>query len=51
MRASEAWLAERDVPKLNLMVRSSNTEVQRFYGNLGYIDDEVIVLSRRLSHR
>lgn len=49
MGACEAWLAERGVPKLNLMVRAGNGEVRSFYAALGYGTDDVVVLSRRLT--
>jgi ribosomal protein S18 acetylase RimI-like enzyme len=48
MRAGETWLAERQVPKCNLMVRADNEAVQAFYAALGYGRDDVVVLSRRL---
>lgn len=48
MRACEAWLVERTVPKLNVMVRVDNAAARGFYISLGYRVDEVIVLSRTL---
>jgi ribosomal protein S18 acetylase RimI-like enzyme len=48
MDACERWLADRGVPKLNLMVRASNEAVLGFYEALGYGRDEVVVMSRRL---
>lgn len=48
MAAAEEWLAERDVPKVQLMVRSDNGAVVDFYEGLGYVDQEVVVLGRRL---
>jgi ribosomal protein S18 acetylase RimI-like enzyme len=48
MDACERWLADRGVPKLNLMVRTSNDAVLGFYEALGYGRDEVVVMSRRL---
>ena len=36
MDAAEAWLRERGVWKLNLMVRETNTKVHGFYEALGY---------------
>jgi ribosomal protein S18 acetylase RimI-like enzyme len=48
MDAAERWLAERGVPKLNLMVRVGNEPVLGFYEALGYGRDEVVVMSRRL---
>ncbi len=48
MRASEQWLIQRDVPKVNLMVRTTNTAVVDFYKSLGYEDGEVVVLGKFL---
>ena len=48
VRASEQWLAERGVPKVQLMVRQGNEDVIAFYASLGYEDGEVVVLGRRL---
>lgn len=50
MQGSEAWLAERGVPKLNLMVRRGNEGVLAFYESLGYEHGEVVVLGRFLDH-
>lgn len=46
--ACERWLAERDVPKVNLMIRGDNTAAAGFYDALGYAHDDVVVRSRRL---
>lgn len=48
MREIERMLTERGCPKLNLLVRSGNTEVLAFYQSLGYIQDESVSLGRRL---
>jgi ribosomal protein S18 acetylase RimI-like enzyme len=48
MQAAEAWLRERGVPKLNLMVRGENRAIHDFYRTLGYETDDVVVFSRRL---
>lgn len=48
MRACEAWLRDRGVPKLNLMVRGDNQPALGFYRAIGYAPDDVRVLSRRL---
>lgn len=40
--------ADRDVPKLNLMVRGDNENARGFYSALGYAQDDVVVLARRL---
>jgi ribosomal protein S18 acetylase RimI-like enzyme len=48
MRACETWLAARDVPKIDLMVRTENDGVLTFYHAIGYGRDEVFVMSKRL---
>lgn len=48
MRACETWLSERDVPKLDLMIRTDNHEMIAFYAALGYGHDDVVVMSKRL---
>ena len=48
MQASEAWLRDGSVPKVNLMVRSTNSAVIAFYEALGYEDGEVVVLGKFL---
>jgi ribosomal protein S18 acetylase RimI-like enzyme len=48
MHASERWLRERGVPKINLMVRTTNTAVVGFDESLGYEDGEVVVLGKFL---
>jgi len=50
MREAERLLVERGCPKVNLLVRSSNTEVIEFYRKLGYAQDDVVSLGRRLIH-
>jgi ribosomal protein S18 acetylase RimI-like enzyme len=48
VRACEAWLVERDVPKVQLMVRRDNAPALAFYAPLGYDLVDVTVLGRRL---
>ncbi|MBU6501905.1 MAG: GNAT family acetyltransferase [Burkholderiales bacterium] len=48
MQEAERLLMARGCPKLNLLVRSSNAGVIDFYRRLGYIQDEVVSLGRRL---
>jgi len=48
MAHAEAWLAEMGVPKIELMVRSENTAVQRFYEAIGYNIEPVSVMARWL---
>lgn len=49
MAASEQWLRQRGVPKVNLMVRTTNAAVGAFYASLGYLDGEVMVLGKSLN--
>lgn len=51
MAAAEAWLAERGVWKLNLMVRRGNEGALGFYAALGYDEEAVSVMSKRLGGR
>jgi ribosomal protein S18 acetylase RimI-like enzyme len=44
----ESLLVERGCPKLNLQVRSDNTVVLGFYRGLGYGEDQVVSLGKRL---
>ena len=48
MREAERLLTLRGCPKINLLVRSSNAQVVEFYRKLGYAQDEVVSLGRRL---
>lgn len=48
MAACESWLLEREVPKMNIMVRGNNGAARSFYERLGYATDDVVVLSLRL---
>jgi ribosomal protein S18 acetylase RimI-like enzyme len=49
VKACEAWMRLRHVPKLQLMVRQTNSQVLGFYQKMGYADDNVLVLSKRFS--
>ncbi len=48
MAEAERLLIERGCPKINLMVRESNTEVISFYERIGYQRDPVVVMGKRL---
>jgi ribosomal protein S18 acetylase RimI-like enzyme len=48
MAEAERALAERGCPKLNVQVRATNADVLAFYARLGYAQDEVVSLGRRL---
>ena len=51
MRATEAWLAERGVAKVQLMVRPGNLAVKRFYGAIGYQPNPCHLMQRWLDGR
>ncbi len=46
--AAEAWLRERGVWKINLMVRSENENAGRFYERLGYALNPVLSFGKRI---
>jgi ribosomal protein S18 acetylase RimI-like enzyme len=48
MQEAERLLIERGCPKINLLVRSTNTGVIDFYKRLGYAQDEAVSLGKRL---
>ena len=48
VRYAEAELQRRGCPKLDLMVRNTNAAVISFYRSIGYGEDPVVVLSKRL---
>lgn len=48
MEAAEKLLSERNCPKINLQIRRTNTEAVNFYSAIGYGDDNVIGLGKRL---
>ena len=48
MAAAETWLSERGVPKVELIVRDSNTRVIGFYQRLGYVVEPRAILAKRL---
>lgn len=48
MEAVEGRLGAMDCPKINLQVRADNHDVIRFYENIGYVDDRMTNLGKRL---
>lgn len=48
MRALEEKLEALGCPKLNVLVRSGNLPVKGFYDGIGYAEDEVACLGKRL---
>lgn len=52
VHAGEQWLQNRNVPKVHLMVRATNTAVVKFYERLGYEDMPRVLMSKWLNqHR
>jgi ribosomal protein S18 acetylase RimI-like enzyme len=50
MQEAERLLLARGCPKLNLQVRAGNADVTAFYEKLGYVQDDVLSLGKRLIH-
>ena len=50
MREVERLLRERGCAKLNLQVRAANAGAAAFYRKLGYAQDELLSLGKRLIH-
>ena len=48
MREVESLIRQRGCAKINLQVRAANRSTVAFYSNLGYGDDEVLSLGKRL---
>jgi ribosomal protein S18 acetylase RimI-like enzyme len=48
VEAGEQWLRDRNVPKVQLMVRPTNGDVVPFYERLGYEDMPRILMSKWL---
>jgi ribosomal protein S18 acetylase RimI-like enzyme len=49
VRAAEAWLAQRGVWKINLLVRAENEAVKGFYQKLGYEVNPVLCMARKIA--
>ena len=48
MGAAEQLLLGKGCPKINLQIRSSNKEVKAFYNAIGYTQDPVVSMGKRL---
>ena len=48
MNRIEEELIQMGCPKINLMVRNSNLDVQEFYKDIGYEEQDVVVFGKRL---
>jgi ribosomal protein S18 acetylase RimI-like enzyme len=51
MNAAEAWLRERGILKLQLMVRKDNAQVHAFYRSIGYYNQETVTFAKWLDGR
>lgn len=51
MQAAEDWLIEREVTKLQLMIRPDNLAVKRFYASLGYQPNPCHLMQKWLDGR
>jgi len=50
MTEAERLLRLEGCPKINLQVRTGNTEVIEFYRRIGYVMDDVVSMGRRLEY-
>lgn len=50
MQTVETLIRQKGCPKINLQVRSSNKAVIEFYSAIGYGNDNVVGLGKRLEH-
>ncbi len=48
MQAAEAWLAERGIWKVQLLIREENAAVRGFYEHLGYAKNPTVVFQKVL---
>ncbi len=51
MAAAEDWLRTRGIEKLMLLVRSDNTQVQKFYEKLDYVEQDRVLYAKWLDGR
>lgn len=50
MQAVESLIKQKDCPKINLQVRATNEAVIKFYSAIGYANDNVVGLGKRLEY-
>ena len=48
MEEAEARVREMGCPKINLQIRRSNAGVVAFYRSIGYAEDDVVSMGKRL---
>lgn len=46
MGAAEQWVAGHGIPKMQLMVRTANTDTREFYERMGYAVQDTVVLGK-----
>ena len=51
MNAAEDWLRAAGIEKLQLLVRSDNTQVKTFYTSLGYDEQQRVIFAKWLDGR
>ena len=51
MAAAEDWLRAQGIEKVQLMVRTDNTQVRAFYDKLGYATQERVIFAKWLDGR
>lgn len=51
MEAAEAWLRQRGIEKLQLLVRADNGQVKDFYQSLGYSEQQRVIFAKWLDGR
>lgn len=47
----EKWFKEKNVPKVNLMIRNSNEEAKHFYKVCNYMESDVITMEKWLNNK
>jgi ribosomal protein S18 acetylase RimI-like enzyme len=51
MAAAEDWMRAKGIEKLMLLVRSDNTQVQKFYEKLDYVEQDRVLYAKWLDGR
>jgi ribosomal protein S18 acetylase RimI-like enzyme len=48
VEAAQAWLKTREIPKLQLIIRETNTDVVRFYERIGFENAPRVIMQKWL---
>ena len=48
MKAAETYLEQFECPKINLQIRAQNDQVIEFYKSIGFLQEDVINMGKRL---